>query len=277
MSTAATLKPGSQRLQQVVGDLAATLRSFIRQHRITHDEYRAVVHFLTTTAEKGELPLLLDLYLETTVDEVDGAGRHGSTTAIEGPFYLPDAPLMESPCVLPHRAAEPGDVLIFSGKVRSTSGEALGGAMLDMWQSDIRGCYSHFDLAPEQAPFNLRGRVLADRNGAFEVQTWVPGAYEIPKNGPTAALLRALGRHLWRPAHLHLKVTHEGSQSLTTQLFLRNDPWIDSDVVGAVKQPLIVDLVRHEDPSELAARGFTRPYYSLTFDFVLPDTIAKAA
>ena len=129
-----------------------------------------------------------------------------------------------------------------------------------------------------QAPFNLRARVITDNNGRFEVQTRLPGPYEIPKAGPTGALLAAMNRHAWRPAHLHMKVTGEGHRPLTTQLFLKDDPWIDSDVVaGAVKEALIVDPTRHEDPNDLRQKQTQQAYYTLSYDFVLEPSIAKAA
>ena len=55
------------------------------------------------------------------------------------------------------------------------------------------------------------------------------------------------------------------------------DPWIDSDVVGAVKQSLIVTLNKHEDPAALKKRGFEKPYYTVAYDFTLPRTMRKAA
>jgi len=268
---------GDPRLTEVVEDLLATLRGFIRKHQISHEEYRRALAFMIETAEKGEIPLLFDVFLEATVDQVDAAGRDGTETSVEGPFYAPNAPLMKSPCVLPHRASEPGDVLLLSGVVRSTDSEALGGAMLDMWQSDAQGAYSHFNIPEDRAPWNLRARVIADENGRFEVQTWVPSPYQVPKDGPTGALLRGIGRHAWRPAHLHLRITHDSCETLTTQLFFTGDPWIDSDVVGAVKQSLIVTLNKHQDPADLLKRGFDKPYYTISYDFALPRLVRKAA
>jgi catechol 1,2-dioxygenase len=185
--------------------------------------------------------------------------------------------LLKPPFVLPHRPNEPGDVLFFSGTVRSTDGAALGGAVVDIWQADAQAKYSHFNIPEAEAPFNLRGKLATDHNGRFEVQTWVPSAYEIPKAGPTGALLAALGLHAWRPAHLHASVSHEGHAVVTTQVFLKDDPWIHSDVVGAVKDSLIVALTKHDDPSELRNKGLKRPYYTASFDFVLPRVVAKAA
>jgi catechol 1,2-dioxygenase len=139
MAGAKQTQPGEARLTEVVDDLLTTLRGFIRRHRITHEEYRRAVGFMLETAEKGEIPLLLDVFLESTVDQVDSVGRSGTETSVEGPFYAPDAPIMKSPCVLPHRADEPGEVLFVSGTVQSVDGEALAGATLDFWQSDAEG------------------------------------------------------------------------------------------------------------------------------------------
>jgi catechol 1,2-dioxygenase len=97
----------------------------------------------------------------------------------------------------------------------------------------------------------------------------VPACYEIPTAGPTGKLLAALDRHAFRPAHLHVKVSHEGFGPLTTQLYLADDPWIDSDVVGAVKPPLVTRLTRHDSPADLEAHGVTRPYFALDYDFIL--------
>ncbi|MBV8054591.1 MAG: catechol 1,2-dioxygenase [Deltaproteobacteria bacterium] len=271
------IETGNPRLTAVVEDLLATLRGFIRKHHISHDEYRRAVGFMVETAAKGEIPLLLDVFLEATVDQVDADGRDGTETSVEGPFYAPNAPLMKSPCVLPHRAGEPGNTLLVSGTVRAADGEPVGGAILDMWQSDAQGAYSHFNIPEAQAPWNLRARVIADEKGRFEVQTWVPSPYQIPKDGPTGALLRSIGRHAWRPAHLHLRITHDACETLTTQLFFTGDPWIDSDVVGAVKQSLIVTLDKHEDPADLQKRRFDKPYYTISFNFVLPRLMRKAA
>lgn len=277
-SVAKTADAGHPRLNQVLDDLVTTLRAFIRKHHITHDEYRRAVALLTEAGKsEGEVSLLMDVFLEATVDQVDSAGRSGTESAVEGPFYVPDGPAMKTPCTLPHRTNEPGDVLIFSGVVRGTDGSVLGGAIVDIWHADAEGAYSHFNIPKAQAPYNLRARVTTDDRGRFEIQTWVTAPYQIPKAGPTGALLAALGRHAWRPAHIHTRVSHAGFETLTTQVFLKDSPWIDSDVVGAVKDSLIAGLEKHEDPAELRKRGLERPYFTLTYDFVLPRSLAKAA
>jgi catechol 1,2-dioxygenase len=265
------------RLNQLFDDLNSTLKDFIIEHRVTYREFHRALKFLIEVGEKGETPLLFDVFLESTVDVVNNSERGGTATAVEGPFYLRGMPELKSPCVLPHRENEPGDVLIFSGTVRSTEGEALPGAIVDYWQADAEGAYSHFNIPKEKAPFNLRARVKADDYGRFEIQTWVPSSYEIPKGGPTGALIKALGRHAWRPAHVHALVQHPECEDLTTQIFLQGDKWIESDVVGAVKDSLIVSVKKHDDPVEISKRDLKRTFFTLEFDFVLARGIKKAA
>src|SRR2546427_8897442 len=90
--------------------------------------------------------------------------------SIEGPFYRPDAPVLEPPFTLVRRRAERGAVLLFSGDVRSTGGEPLPAAILDIWQASAEGRYSPghgtggdgSGLFDERQPaFNLRARLAA--------------------------------------------------------------------------------------------------------------------
>lgn len=83
-------------------------------------------------------------------------------------------------------------------------------------QADADGFYSGF--APNVPDGNLRDVVTAA--GRFEIRTVHPAPYEIPKDGPTGALIRAAGWHAWRPAHLDLFVTAPGHRKLTTQTVL---------------------------------------------------------
>lgn len=139
--------------------------------------------------------------------------------------------------------------------------------MLDLWQADATGRYSQFNY--QEPRYNLRGRLQTDEQGHFQVRTVVPACYEIPNAGPTGKLLAALGRHAFRPAHLHVNLTHAGFGGLTTQLYLAGDRWIDSDVVGAIKPSLVTQLTRYDSPEDLEAHGLTRPCFALDYDFTL--------
>ena len=258
---------GNARVSEAVSDLIKNLREFIHKHHITHPEYRQVVDFLQETAKQSEIPLLMDVFFESTVIDATYQGRKGTENTVEGPYYVLGSPMLKPPYALPQRNDESGDVLFFFGSVRATDGTPLGGALVDMWQADAFGRYSHFNYT--DVPFNLRGRFLTDSNGRFEVRTVVPSPYEIPKFGPTGALLNSLGRHAFRPAHLHLKVSRERFDPLNTQVYFSGDRWLESDVADAVKGSLITKLERCTEPAELRKRDLDRPYFVVSYDFVL--------
>jgi hydroxyquinol 1,2-dioxygenase len=101
--------------------------------------------------------------------------------------------------------------------------------------------------------------VLESRDdGSFEFSTVVAEAYTIPVEGPVGDMLRATGRHPWRPAHLHFMIKAPGYETLVTHVFRNGDPYLDSDAVFGVRQSLVADWVRQKNGSVV-----------LTYDFVL--------
>jgi hydroxyquinol 1,2-dioxygenase len=78
-------------------------------------------------------------------------------------------------------------------------------------------------------------------------------------------MLTALGRHPWRPAHLHFMIDAPGYERLITHVFRDGDKYLDSDAVFGVRTSLIADWVRHEP----AAGEGAEAYYTLNYDFVL--------
>jgi catechol 1,2-dioxygenase len=155
--------------------------------------------------------------------------------------------------------------------VRSgADGRPLGGALLDVWQTNQAGLYEHED--PEQPEWNLRRRFHADDQGRYEFRTVMPAAYQIPHSGPVGRFLAAMGRHPWRPAHLHLKVSAPGHQLLTTMVYFQGDPWLHDDTIFSVKPELTVATSGHDRPEELAARGLDQPFSTAAYDFALVAT-----
>lgn len=69
-------------------------------------------------------------------------------------------------------------------------------------------------------------------------------------------MLQMLDRHPMRPAHIHLMVSGEGYKQVVTQLFPKDDPWLETDTVFAVKDDLVVDFVPKEGDSK-ATRDLT--------------------
>jgi catechol 1,2-dioxygenase len=256
------------RVEDVFVDVRSALVNIIKKHRTTWEEYRAASQWLQLAGSQShEIALLLDVFLSPAVDDVSSPANGGTESNVEGPFYVPGVALLEPPYALPQRLNEDGQVLFFSGSVRSTEGSPLSGALLDIWQSDSVGKYSN--IHPNIPDGNLRGRLLADENGRFEFRTVVPVPYEIPKLGATGILLEALGRSAFRQAHIHFKLSHPTCRPLTTQIYFEGDLWIGKDVVEAVKPELITRLVRHEKDSDRRAKSIGLPYWSCSYDFVL--------
>lgn len=252
----------NQRVLEVVEALEKTVQNFIREHQVTHAEYRQATDIIIDSIKSGEESLLFDVFFEAEATDVASQGRDGSTLAIEGPFYLEGAPVLESPYVMPQREDEAGRRLTFRGTVTDVDGSPLAGAELDMWHADAEGLYSN--IHPSVPEWNLRGRFFSDEAGRFEVTTIVPPPYEIPKDGPTGTVLRALGRHFFRPAHLHLKVSARGFESMTSQLYFEGDQYLDNDVANAVRDGLVIGLQADGD-GDVA-----------TYDFVLQRADAPA-
>lgn len=263
----------TERTRTLLEDLEQTVLQFMRKHKITHDEYRCATDILVATVKAGEGSLLYDVFFEAEATDIGNISRQGSVEAIEGPFYLPNAPVLKAPYVLPQRSDEAGDLLLFRGRVTSPDATPLADVELDMWQADAEGLYSN--IHPNIPEWNLRGRFHSGSDGTFEVRTIVPPPYEIPKGGPTGVVLSTLGRHFFRPAHLHLKVRHPQYRDLTSQLYFDGGDYLNSDVANAVREGLVAQLIRRDDPNELAALGLHKPYFEVRYDFVLVPHQAK--
>lgn len=250
-------RDGIDRASETVNRLAsglprvmAALQQLVRELRVSDDEWRRVIGFVSDVAAAGELGALSDVLGLSVIVDDNRPHRAGATQSDpEGPFHRPGAPLEDSPARI-CRDDEPGDRLIVSGRVRSTSGGPLPGSVVDVWHAAANGRYEHQD--PDQPEWNLRRRVRADATGRYEFETVVPAAYHIgAADGPVGTLLRCAGRTPVRPAHLHYIVTADDHEPLTTQVFIAGDPWLDADIIGAVKEPLIADVMKTDGKRRL--------------------------
>lgn len=252
-----------KRAGAIVSDIVEALRDVIRRHGVSYEEYRQAISFLASAGERGELPLLCDVLLESVVVETSGGIAGATDSNVEGPFFAAGAPDISADADgvarLPMRPDEPGDRLVFIGTVRSAAGEPLPGAVLDVWQADAKGLYSRF--APDLPEWNLRGRVATGEDGRFAIGTVVPDPYDIPGEPHTARVLELLGLEPHRPAHIHVKVERPGYVPLTTQVYFAGDPWLEHDVVGAARPSLVTTLEPGDGPDGAD--------YTCRFDFTL--------
>jgi catechol 1,2-dioxygenase len=245
----------TERVASIVSSLLAGIHETIRSESVTYDEFQAAKQYLIEVGEGGEWPLLLDVFVEHVVEDVASRTQEGTKGSILGPYYLPDQERLRSPATLPQRPDETGTPLTFSGQIRSTDRTPLPGAEIEMWQADEQGYYSGF--ASHLPDGNLRGVVVADEQGRFEISTIQPASYQIPTDGPTGALLAAAGWHAWRPAHLHLMVRAPRHRTITTQLYFAGGEWLDTDVASATKPELVLDPVDQGDGTTAVRYDFT--------------------
>lgn len=224
------------------------MKAFLEEQQFNHEEYTNFVNWADRLGRSGEIPLFLDVFVETYVLEAKYKNAPGTEPSLLGPYYEENSPLLEgSKVVIPQRPDEPGDKLKFFGNVSSINGP-IGNTKVEWWQDDADGLYSNYDsTAPD---FNLRGQFYTDENGDFEVESIVPIPYQIPTNGPTGEFTFAAGYHAYRPAHIHIKFEHEGHETLITQVFFEGDQWLETDVAGGVRSTLTTKLIEKGDHKE---------------------------
>ena len=264
---------GNERLKRIVGRITTDLCRTVEEFDVTPTEFWTAVGYLTRLGQANEAGLLvaglgMEHFLDLLVDEKERqAGLEGGTPrTIEGPLWLADAPLEKGEARL-DQDPEPGTVLFMEGQVRDAEGLPIPGAVVDVWHANTKGGYSFFD--PSQSAWNLRRRIETDGDGRYRFRSVLPSGYGCPPDGPTQELLNHLGRHGRRPAHVHFFVEAPGHRKLTTQINIAGDEYLHDDFAFATRDGLIPEVVRHDDPAEMEARGLSEPFVTIRFDFAL--------
>ncbi|QDQ98211.1 catechol 1,2-dioxygenase [Tomitella fengzijianii] len=248
-----------ERAKMIYDDVLDALGGVIRKHEVTYAEYKVLKQWVIDVGEGGEWPLWLDVFVEHHVEDVNYSrhGFHGTKGSIEGPYYIPNAPKLPSVCTMPMRDKDlSADQLVFSGQVTDLDGTGIGGARIEMWSNDADGYYSQFAEGMDIPEWNLRGTIVTDDQGRYEITTLHPVPYRIPHDGPTGKFIESYGGHPWRPAHLHLIVSASGRNAITTQLYFRGGDYIDNDVASAVKPELMLEPRKGEDGRYHQEYGF---------------------
>ena len=260
------------RLKAVMTSLIEHLHGFIRDVELTQDEWALAIQFLTRTGQicddkRQEYILLSDITGVTMlVDAINHRSPDGATeSTIFGPFYREGA--AELPIGASINQDGHGEPAVVMGQVLSTNGTPIPDALLDVWETNEHGLYEQQD--PDQPDMNLRGKFRTDSQGRYCFIGIKPVSYPIPDDGPVGQLLRSLGRHPYRPAHIHLLVSAAGFAPVTTHLFVQGDPYLDSDAVFGTKDSLVVEFVRHDSQDEAARYQVTAPFFTVEYDFIL--------
>lgn len=257
------------RLREILGHLVTHLHAFVRQTGLTIPEWERAIGFLTETGHKcddsrQEFILLSDVLGISMLVETLASEGGGTESTVLGPFHMVSSPARELGASLYGQAAS----CVVTGRVLDTAGAAIPGAALDVWQASENGFYD-VQQPDVQPPGSGRGLFTADENGAFWFRTVPPRHYPIPVDGPVGTLLKATGRHPYRPAHIHFIVTAPGYRQLTTHIFVAGGKYLDSDAVFAVKSSLIKEFAEVSDPGLAARYQVAAPFLLAGFDIVL--------
>jgi hydroxyquinol 1,2-dioxygenase len=261
------------RLAEVMAILIRHLHAAVKEIEPTEAEWFEAIRFLTATGHmcndwRQEFILLSDVTgVSMLVDAINNRKPSGaSESTVLGPFHVADAP--ELPMGADICLDRKGEPMLVEGTIRSTDGTPLAGAKIDVWQANDEGFYDvqQKGIQPE---FNLRGVFRTGADGRYWFRGVKPKFYPIPDDGPVGQLLRALGRHPYRPAHLHYILEAPDHARLVTHIFDPDDPYIHSDAVFGVKESLLAKFERITDPQAIAEAGFSGPFFRVRHDFVL--------
>jgi hydroxyquinol 1,2-dioxygenase len=267
--------PGTDpRLREVLTSLVRHVHAFAREVELTIPEWETAIDFLTRVGhkcddERQEFILLSDVLGMSMLVETISNRKFGVATesTVLGPFHVVESPARELGDTID--LVGTGMPCVVTGRVVSVDGTPLPGAELDVWQANDQGFYDvqQPDVQPRT---NGRGLFTADDAGEFWFRTIVPIHYPIPVDGPVGELLKATGRHAFRPAHIHFIVTAPGHRPLTTHIFVAGSEYIESDTVFAAKKSLVVDFTEVTDP-EAAAKWHVGkvPFRHADFEIVM--------
>jgi hydroxyquinol 1,2-dioxygenase len=261
-----------ERFRQVMSAFVRHLHDFAREVRLTEEELRTAAGYIVqlgrhTTETHNEAVLIAgSLGLSSLVCLLNN-GNNGQTetdASLLGPFWRLHSPATPNGGSIV-RSPTPGPALFVKAWFRDAAGQPVAGAEVDIWQSSPEGFYENQD--PTQADMNLRGKFIADSEGHIAFRSVKPAGYPIPIGGPVGELLHAQGRHNMRPAHLHFLASKAEFRTLISQIYVNDDPYLESDVQFGVTRHLIGNYMRHEGQAPEA--GVDGPWYSLEHMFVM--------
>lgn len=262
------------RTREVMEALVKHLHDFARETNLTHEEWRQGIAFLEgcaaiETEDRHEFVLASDVLGLSSLVDMLHSRSDATSSSVLGPFHVSGAPAL--PVGGDMKRDFGGPVLLAEGVIRDTDGNPIAGAEIDIWQTAPNGLYASQDDA--QDTFSFHGLMTVGADGRYAFTTVKPVEYTVPTDGPVGDVLRACGRHPWRPSHLHYIVKAPGYRDLVTEIFPDDDPYLDQDTVFGVRNDLV--MTYHEKPAEEFPEGMAlsgkidAPFLSVTFDVTL--------
>jgi protocatechuate 3,4-dioxygenase beta subunit len=150
----------------------------------------------------------------------------------EGPFYPNKLPLdtdNDLIIVNDHLTPAVGEITHLSGKILGPTGEPLRNVLVEIWQVDGKAVYLHTadsDHKSRDTNFQGYGKFLTGSTGDYYFRTIKP----VPYPG--------------RTPHIHVKVTKNGRELLTTQFFVKGEAGNNRDgIYRGLRDPKARDAV----------------------------------
>jgi protocatechuate 3,4-dioxygenase beta subunit len=128
-----------------------------------------------------------------------------TSSDILGPYYKPGSPFQEN--IIPVGNSAP--LLQLEGKISSACASPIKDSIIEIWNADESGAYD------ASTNFAFRGSYRTLDDGFYKFKTIIPGRY--------------LNGNLYRPSHIHLRITAPGHQELVSQIYFKDDPFIETD------------------------------------------------
>jgi catechol 1,2-dioxygenase len=254
--------------------LVKHLHGFARDVHLTEQEFEQAVGIIAaigqkTDARHNEVVLMSGSLGFSSLICLLNNGNNGQTETtanLLGPFWRMNSPRTESGGTIV-RSPTPGPAIFVNCWVKDQAGKPIEGAEVDIWHSSPEGYYEQQD--PKQADMNLRGKFTTNKDGHFAFRSVKPAGYPIPVDGPVGDLVRATGRHNFRPAHLHFLIFKEGYKTLISQIYTNDDDKLETDVQFGVTRALIGNYIRHPASEKAPAPDVQGEWYSLDQTFVM--------
>jgi len=268
------------RFRHVMTSLVRHLHDFVRDVQLTEREWIGAIQFLTDvgqtcTDKRQEFILLSDtLGISVLVISINHPAESGSAeSTVLGPYYWEGAPDVPNGTNL--AVDVKGDPTFYSGRVLDNAGKPLANALLDVWSGDGEGNYDM--QMPGDVGMKARGRLRTDAQGRYWFRSIRPEYYPVPTDGPVGRMLSAMGRHPYRPGHIHMIVSADGYEPVTTHIFAAGSKYLDSDAVFGVKESLVAKYDKHPAGKGPNGEAMDTPFYTVEYDFRLRPARSKAA
>jgi hydroxyquinol 1,2-dioxygenase len=261
------------RLKQLMQSLTRHLHAFMREVRLTEDEWQRAIAFLTdaghiTSDKRQEFILLSDVLGASMQMIAINNETHANATeaTVVGPFFVEGSP--QIPLGGDIAAGAAGEPCWVEGAVTGTDGKPVAGARIEVWQADADASY---DVQYGDDRTAARAHLFTDDEGGYRFWALTPTPYPIPHDGPVGQLLQAAARSPMRASHLHFMVIADGQRTLVTHIFVRGDELLTRDAVFGVKESLVMEF--EQQPAAAPAPGGRdlggRTWSRVRFDIVL--------